>query len=65
MAEIEIGIMHHQALKKPLLDMQSFEKEVKSWTMRWNMGCEKVNWEFTVEEAHVRLKKLYPIISSF
>jgi hypothetical protein len=63
MAEIEIGIMRQQALKKPLPDMQSFKKEVKSWTMKRNMGCTKINWQFTLKDARVRLKKVYPMIS--
>jgi len=62
MAEIEIGIMCRQALAKPLPDMDSFKKQVKSWTLRRNIECSKVNWQFTTNDARIKLKRLYPTI---
>jgi hypothetical protein len=62
MAEIEIGIMSRQALAKPLPDMESFKKQVKSWTQRRNTECSKVNWQFTTKDARIKLKRLYPTI---
>jgi hypothetical protein len=62
MAEIEIGIMSRQALSKPLPDMESFKKQVKLWTLRRNIDCTKVNWQFTTKDARIKLKRLYPTI---
>lgn len=62
MAEIEIGIMCRQALAKPLPDMQSFKKQIKSWTLRRNVECSKVNWHFTTADARIKLKRLYPTV---
>jgi hypothetical protein len=62
MAEIEIGIMSRQALAKPLPDMESFKKQIKSWTLRRNIDCSKVNWQFTTKDARIKLKRLYPTI---
>jgi hypothetical protein len=62
MAEIEIGIMSRQALAKPMPDMESFKKQVKSWTQMRNSECAKVNWQFTTKDARIKLKRLYPII---
>jgi hypothetical protein len=62
MAEIEIGIMCRQALSKPLPDMDSFKKQVKSWTLRRNIECSKVSWQFTTKDARIKLKRLYPTI---
>jgi len=62
MAEIEIGIMSRQALAKPLPDMDSFKKQVKVWTLRRNIECAKVNWQFTTSDARIKLKRLYPTI---
>ena len=62
MAEIEIGIMCRQALAKPLPDMENFKKQVRSWTLKRNMECAKVNWQFTTKDARVKLKRLYPTI---
>jgi hypothetical protein len=62
MAEIEIGVMCRQALAKSLPDMQSFKKHIKSWTLRRNIECAKVNWQFTTKDARIKLKRLYPTI---
>ena len=62
MAEIEIGIMCRQALAKPLPDMDSFKRHIKAWTLRRNIECSKVNWQFTAADARIKLKRLYPSI---
>jgi hypothetical protein len=62
MAEIEIGILVRQALAKPLPNIETFKKQVKSWTQMRNRGGTKVNWQFTTKEARIKLKKLYPKI---
>jgi len=62
MAEIEIGVMCRQALAKPLPDMQSFKKQVKTWAFRRNIECSKINWQFTTKDARTKLKRLYPVI---
>jgi len=62
MAEIEIGIMCRQALAKPFPDMDSFKRQIKSWTLRRNAESSKVNWQFTTQDARIKLKRLYPVI---
>lgn len=62
MAEIEIGVMCRQALAKPLSDMDSFKRQIKSWTLQRNINCSKVNWQFTTDDARIKLKRLYPTI---
>ncbi|OMD38547.1 IS630 family transposase [Paenibacillus borealis] len=62
MAEIEIGIMSRQALEKPLPDMESFKKQVSTWTQQRNAAGSKVNWQFTTQDARIKLKRLYPTI---
>jgi len=61
MAEIEIGIMCRQALAKPLPDFESFKNQVRAWTLRRNIECGKVNWQFTTADARIKLKRLYPV----
>ena len=62
MAEIEIGVLCRQALSKPIADLDSFKKMVRDWTVRRNIECTKVNWQFTTEDARIKLKRLYPTI---
>ena len=62
MAEIEIGVMCRQALAKPLPDMESFKNQIEAWTLRRNIECSKVNWQFTANDARIKLKRLYPAV---
>lgn len=62
MAELEIGVMCRQALAKPLPDAASFKRQVHSWTMRRNIQCAKVHWQFKTKDARIKLAKLYPSI---
>jgi len=61
MAEIEIGVMCRQALAKPLPDMESFKSQVKAWTFNRNIKCSKISWQFTTNDARIKLKRLYPV----
>jgi len=62
MAEIEIGVMCRQSLGKPLPDLDSFKAQVRAWTLRRNIQCGKINWQFTTTDARIKLKRLYPHI---
>lgn len=62
MAEIEIGIMSRQALSKPLPDLESFRKQVRNWTIKRNAKQSKINWQFTTQDARIKLSRLYPTI---
>lgn len=62
MAEIEIGVMCRQALGKPLPDKESFEQQIKTWKIKRNSECTKVNWQFKTGDARIKLKRLYPTI---
>lgn len=62
MAEIEIGIMSRQALFKPLPDLESFKEQIRNWTIKRNTKQAKINWQFTTQDARIKLSRLYPAI---
>lgn len=62
MAEIEIGVMSREALARPLPDLESFEKQVRAWTIKRNAEHVKINWQFKTQDARIKLTKLYPSI---
>lgn len=62
MAEIEIGVMSRQALGKPLPDLESFKQQIRAWTVKRNTECVKINWQFTSQDARIKLSKLYPTL---
>jgi len=61
-AEIEIGVMCRQVLAKPLADLESFSSQVRAWTFRRNIESSAINWQFTTEDARIKLKRLYPVL---
>jgi hypothetical protein len=62
MAEIEIGVMCRMALGSPFADVESFQRQVQMWTLQRNAQCVRVNWQFTIKDARIKLKRLYPTI---
>ena len=62
MAEIEIGDMSHQVFAKLFSDFESFEEQVRNWTVNRNARCVKLNWQFRTTDARIKLAKLYPIL---
>lgn len=62
MAEIELSVLCRQALSNPFSDIYSLTKQVKNWTIKRNIECRKINWQFTTKDARIKLARLYPSI---
>lgn len=60
MAEIELSILARQCLKERMESKENLERQIKAWQSRRNQSASKVNWQFTTEDARVKLRKLYP-----
>ena len=64
MAEIELSHLSRQCLDRRIPDKETLKKEVCAWAeCRNNASC-TIDWQFTTEEARIKLKRLYPIIVS-
>jgi hypothetical protein len=62
MAEIELNVLTGQCLKRRIDDIEFVKKEVAAWQRaRDNKGA-KVNWQFTAEDARIKLRRPYPTI---
>ena len=64
MAELELSHLSRQCLDRRIPDQATLKKEVVSWYKEHNQKAVKVNWQFTVEDARIKLKKLYPILEN-
>lgn len=64
MAELELSHLSRQCLDRRISDQVTLKKEVTAWFKERNEKKVKVNWQFTVENARIKLKKLYPIFES-
>lgn len=61
-AEIELSHLSRQCLNRRLKDMDEVKKEVSAWLKDRNEKACIVEWRFTVDDARIKLKKLYPTI---
>lgn len=62
-AEIELSAMEIQCLNRRIDDIEKLSKEIKAWQTNRNNAQKSVNWQFTTENARIKLHSLYPIIS--
>ena len=59
-AEIELNVMIGQCLDRRIDRIGEMRKQVASWQMRRDQMRSKVNWQFTADDARIKLKRLYP-----
>jgi hypothetical protein len=59
-AEIELSVLSRQCLNCRIPDQETFIREVKKWEENRNNSAKKINWQFTTEDARIKLKRLYP-----
>ncbi len=60
MAESELGVLSSQCLSRRIPDKPTLEKQVAAWEDHRNKHHAKANWQFTTDDARVKLKRLYP-----
>jgi hypothetical protein len=60
MAESELGVLATQCLDRRIPDKLNLIEEVAAWEEHRNKHYAKADWQFTTDDARVKLKKLYP-----
>jgi hypothetical protein len=60
MAESELGVLATQCLDRRIPDKLNLIEEVAAWEEHRNKHHAKADWQFTTDDARVKLKKLYP-----
>ncbi len=61
-AEIELNVLNGQCLKRRIDNIDKVKREVNAWQQHRNNSNKKVDWQFTAENARIKLKHLYPSI---
>ncbi|QSV70789.1 MAG: IS630 family transposase [Aphanizomenon flos-aquae KM1D3_PB] len=64
MAEIELSVLNRQCLDRRIAEKEVLKQEIAAWEKRRNELSCKVDWQFTTQDARIKLKRLYPSISS-
>lgn len=59
-AEIELSVMTSQCLGRRIPSIEVLADELDAWNIARNNAAKGVNWQFTTENARIKLNKLYP-----
>lgn len=59
-AEIELSVLSEQCLARRIGDAAALDAELDAWQQRRNAEAGKVTWQFTTDDARVKLRRLYP-----
>jgi len=59
MAEIELSVLTRQCLDRRIENIEVIRQEVQAWEQSRNNKISKVNWQFTTEDARIKLSRLY------
>ena len=59
-AEIEINVMIRQCLARRIDSREEMAAEVAAWQARRDQMKATIDWQFTADDARIKLKRLYP-----
>ena len=60
-AEIELRVLSVQCLGRRIADKETLTREVAAWEQPRNDNHDaKVDWQFSIDNARIKLKRLYP-----
>lgn len=63
-AEIELNAMTRQCLERRIDEIEKLDRELSVWESERNLQRRTVKWQFTTEDARVKLRSLYPKFDS-
>jgi len=62
MAEIELNVLMGQCLSRRIDNIDTMKEEACAWQLHRNNKKATINWQFTNNDARIKLKRLYPTI---
>ena len=62
MAEIELNVLTRQCLNRRIASIEIVRKEVNAWQNHRNNQNAKINWQFTTDDARIKLRRLFPTL---
>ena len=60
MAEIELSVLARQCLQRRIPDKACLKAEIRIWEENRNFSGRTIDWQFTTDDARIKLKHLYP-----
>ena len=61
-AEIELSVMTKQCLNRRIPDIAMLRRETSAWARDRNNSQTGTDWQFSTDDARIKLKRLYPQI---
>ncbi len=62
-AESELSVLTRQCLSRRIARLREVAEQAAAWVVRRNRKQVGVDWQFTTEDARIKLKHLYPKIT--
>jgi len=59
-AEIELSLLTRQCLHRRIPEIETLQQQAQAWYEKRNVKQKSVDWQFTCEDARIKLKRLYP-----
>lgn len=63
MAEIELNVLNRQCLSRHISSIEEITRGARAWQDERNGKDSTIDWQFSKEDARIKLKRLYPTIN--
>jgi len=63
-AEIELSVLARQCLHQRIGSLEELKEFLKIWKKQRNAESHTISWRFKTEDARIKLRRLYPVLSS-
>lgn len=64
-AEIGIHIMSEECLNRRIPTFAQLKSELKAWNEDYDQNPTPINWQFTLDDARMKLRRLYPNVEDY
>ena len=64
-AEIGIHIMSTECLDRRISTYESLKSALKAWNDDYNLSPAPIHWQFTLDDARTKLRRLYPNVEDY
>ena len=62
MAENELSALSRQCLSRRIGTIDDLRSEIQAWEETRNTEQVQVQWRFTIDQARIKLRNVYPVI---
>jgi len=63
MAEIELSVLARQCLAGRIPSLEQAQQRVEAWQQQRDQAQARIDWRFTIADARIKLKHLYPTVN--